>query len=341
MAQKNGKQDMSLILTPENIRKEAVRLGMEDRIDGNPDEAVSTLHRLKPLSSILQGDYDLQGSRWLRGKAFLSPSSLAHRSYLYLQGLASIDFPREHFTRRSGLDSYLIALTFSGEGCLEYEGKTYNIKPGEGFLIDCRKDHYYRATGKSGWGYHIIHFDGFAAADYFLQIKNGGGVKFSADQAFDSYLDELYEVNNAAGLRAEALSSCILTNMLTAILKTLPEFEAGAIPEKILDVRRFLDEHFAEDISLDLLADRFAVSKFHLSRLFRQHIGRSPKEYLIATRLSNAKALLHFTTLTMSAIAEAVGFADNSHFYAIFRKYEGSSPAAYRRQWTGRGSEDK
>jgi hypothetical protein len=150
-----------------------------------------------PLRKIIQGDFNLTGSHIIRSKRFNSPTALARRSFFYLQNMASINFPANHFTRRSGLDSYLMALTFLGEGHLEYEGKIYILKPGEGFIIDCMLPHYYNANSRAGWGYHIIHFSGFAMKDYFSQIRNGGGIKFTLGEKDRMYalLDRLYDVN--------------------------------------------------------------------------------------------------------------------------------------------------
>jgi AraC-like DNA-binding protein len=292
-----------------------------------------------PLRKISQGDFDLTGSHVIRSKRISSPTALARRSYFYLQNMASINFPANYFTRRSGLDSYLLGLTFSGEGHLEYEGKTYIIKPGEGFLIDCSLPHYYNATSRAGWGYHIIHFSGFAMKDYFSQIRNGGGLKFSIDEKSRMYalLDRLYDVNTEFNKQSEFLTSCILTNMLTEIMESVSSLDTTEAPEKIKQIRSYIEEHYAEDISLEKLADLFALSMYHLCREFKRYIGQSPNEYLIRTRINNAKALLlHAGDMNVGDIAREVGFADNTHFFAVFKRYESLSPAKYRKQWACR-----
>jgi AraC-like DNA-binding protein len=292
-----------------------------------------------PLRKISQGDFDLTGSHVIRSKRINSPTALARRSYFYLQNMASINFPANYFTRRSGLDSYLLGLTFSGEGYLEYEGKAYSIKPGEGFIIDCSLPHYYYAVSRAGWGYHIIHFSGFAMKDYFSQIRNSDGLKFSFDTngRMDAFVDRLYEINKEFNKQSELLTSCLLTNMLTEIMKSMSSFDTTEAPEKIKQLRSYIEEHYAEDISLEKLADLFALSMYHLCREFKRYIGQSPNEYLIRTRINNAKSLLlHAEDMNVSDIARKVGFADNTHFFAVFKKYESLSPAKYRRQWACR-----
>jgi AraC-like DNA-binding protein len=291
--------------------------------------------KIPGFSEVLQGDYDLSGSRTLRLVPLFSPSALARRSYFYLQGLLAVDFPSSHYTKRTGVDSYLMALTFSGKGELEYEGKSYTLEPDEGFIIDCKKPHYYYAASHSGWGYHIIHFDGYAMGDYYSQIKHSNSVKFAFphESPFFSFFEQLYAVNNQRSRQSEMLTSCIIANMITEIMKTLSTFDIENAPEKLKDIRDYFDEHYSEDINLDGLASLFSVSKYHLCREFKKYMGQSPNKYLITSRINNAKAMLHFTDMRIADIAQAVGFADNTHFFQIFREYENTSPAEYRRKW--------
>jgi AraC-like DNA-binding protein len=303
------------------------RKGLRLNADSIPDN--------DPLGRIVQCEFDLSGARLIRSRRFGSPSPLARRSYFYLQNMATINFPGNYFTRRSGLKSYLMALTFSGEGQLEYEGKKYMLRPNEGFIIDCRVPHYCRAASRLGWAYHIVHFEGFAMTDYFTQIRRGRGIQFSFshDNPMYSLLDELYDANREFNNRSEFLTSCILTNMITEIMKAMSIFDTVEAPEKIKNIRDYIEEHYAESISLEGLSDIFALSMYHLSREFKKYIGQSPGVYLRMIRIANAKALLHSTDMKIDGIAREVGFADNTHFFEVFKKYEHISPAAYRRQW--------
>jgi AraC-like DNA-binding protein len=334
----HGKIPATISFFAENIRflagypKEVKYMGAEENILLNP----ALIPERDPLRKIFQGDFNLSGSHVIRSKRFNSPSALARRSYFYLQNMASINFPANYFTRRSGLDSYLMGLTFSGEGHLEYEEKNYALKSGEGFIIDCTLPHYYKTSSRAGWGYHIVHFSGFAMKDYFSQIRNGGGIKFTFGEKDRMYtlLDRLYDANKEFNKQSEFLTSCILTNMLTEIMKSMSSFDTTEAPEKIKRIRSYIEEHYAEDISLEKLENLFALSMYHLCREFKRYIGQSPNEYLIRTRINNAKSLLlHAGNMNVGDIAREVGFADNSHFFAIFKKYERLSPAKYRKQW--------
>jgi AraC-like DNA-binding protein len=280
-------------------------------------------------------EFDLGGIRTLRLVRLFSPTALARRSYFYLQVLSSMLSPSHHYTRRNSFDSYLLTMTFAGQGHLEYENKSYTLNPGQGFIIDCKKPHYYCAGSRQGWGYHIIHFNGFAMADYFSRIKAGGGIIFPCVEGskLPKLFEELYNANDRISGRAELLTSWYLTDMLTSLILTLPEHDTGEEPERIAEIRGFIDENYRETLSLDALADRFAISKYHLCRVFKRRTGHSPHEYLTDVRIANAKALLHATDMKIADIAMEAGFTNNPHFFEIFRKYEGISPAEYRKRY--------
>ncbi|MDR2303258.1 MAG: AraC family transcriptional regulator [Treponema sp.] len=283
---------------------------------------------------ILSGDFDLTGAIMKRGREFI-PSPMARRSYFYLQLISTSQFPKNHYTIRRGVNSYLLASTFSGKGELQYEGKSYTLEPGESFLIDCRKPHQYRAASREGWGYHIIHFDGFAMRDYFSRIEQGKSVKFafSPESPFPSLLEKLFGVNAEQSGRNEMLSSCLLTNMLTEIMLTLPDYDSEEIPRKIREVRDYIQENFAGSVHLEELSGRFYISKYYLCHEFKKYTGLSPNEYLITVRLNKARGLLQFSDLRICEIGELTGFASLNHFFYTFKKHEGISPSEYRKRW--------
>lgn len=98
----------------------------------------------------------------------------------------------------------------------------------------------------------------------------------------------------------------------------------------IAAVLEYIGEHYASDLSLSDLCATAAVSAGHLNYLFRTTVGVSPMEYLRRHRLDRAKLMLEETDLSISDIAEAVGYRDAFHFSRTFRRVEGLAPSRYR-----------
>ena len=96
-------------------------------------------------------------------------------------------------------------------------------------------------------------------------------------------------------------------------------------------VNRFIDENLTEPI---LLKDMSAVaqrSTAYFCRAFKRTFGRTPHAYLIDRRVKFAGDLMLRSGAPLSEIAQAAGFADQSHFCRHFRQVTGETPAAWRR----------
>ena len=97
-------------------------------------------------------------------------------------------------------------------------------------------------------------------------------------------------------------------------------------------IRRYIDNHFKEDLTLDYLARLAHLNKYYLSHSFRREFGTSPINYLISRRVEESRFLLRKTDHSLSLIAEILGFSSLSYFSQCFRRAEGISPTEYRKQ---------
>ena len=96
-------------------------------------------------------------------------------------------------------------------------------------------------------------------------------------------------------------------------------------------VRRYIDNHYKEQLTLDLLAVAANVNKYYLAHAYKQVYGISPINHMIARRVQEAKRLLIETDLSLSQISVILGFSSPSYFSQRFRKSEGISPVDYRK----------
>ena len=102
--------------------------------------------------------------------------------------------------------------------------------------------------------------------------------------------------------------------------------------DRILTMMAFIQENFAEKLTLEQIADAAAVSTRECLRCFRSAIGQSPMEYLIDYRVRAAKKLLESTDLSITEIALRCGFNSNSYFTKLFHRTCGKTPNAYRKE---------
>jgi len=98
----------------------------------------------------------------------------------------------------------------------------------------------------------------------------------------------------------------------------------------ILDAVKFMENHVADPMSLPDLALAAGVSERQLNRLFQQKLGRSTMGYYRDLRLDKARNLLTNSSLPLTEIAYATGFANSSHFSRLFSEYFGRAPSSFR-----------
>ncbi|HEY3971760.1 MAG TPA: helix-turn-helix domain-containing protein [Candidatus Sulfotelmatobacter sp.] len=110
-----------------------------------------------------------------------------------------------------------------------------------------------------------------------------------------------------------------------------PKNYGGLSPATANRIREYIDSHLQENIALEVLAGIAQLSVHHFAREFRQSVGVSPHSYIVRRRVERAKELLRTTDLSLSEIANASGFADQSHFTRHFRRLTGISPGLARR----------
>jgi AraC family transcriptional regulator len=96
-------------------------------------------------------------------------------------------------------------------------------------------------------------------------------------------------------------------------------------------LNEYISAHLVDDISLVDLAGIAQLSPFHFARAFKRSFGDPPHRYFLRRRIEFAKTLLENPGLSVTEIAQAVGFADPASFTAAFRRSVGTTPTAYRR----------
>lgn len=132
-------------------------------------------------------------------------------------------------------------------------------------------------------------------------------------------------------LFAESASLAVLARLLAAPEASAPAPARGRrLSAGELDrVTAHVEAHLASDLSVAALAAELGMSGFAFAKLFKATTGTTPHRFVVARRLERATALLA-GSLSLSAIALAVGFSSQSHFTEAFRRARGTTPARFR-----------
>ena len=92
----------------------------------------------------------------------------------------------------------------------------------------------------------------------------------------------------------------------------------------------YLDSHSHEKVPLEFVSSLCGLTRFEFSRMFRQHLGITFREYLNQCRINKAIELLDNSNAQITDVASVVGIPDPSYFTRSFRKQTGMTPSEYR-----------
>lgn len=140
----------------------------------------------------------------------------------------------------------------------------------------------------------------------------------------DSLLDRLSAHATFAGVKEE------LTSITYQIFEQINRKLANKEVAELRKVKAYMEEHFAENITLESIAAMIYMNPYYFSSFFKKHTGKNFKQYLTEERMKHAIRLLLDTDLMIYEIAERVGYNNARHFSDMFKKLYGKLPQEYR-----------
>ena len=239
-------------------------------------------------------------------------------------------------------DFYEIYYFLSGDVEYRVEGKTYVLQKGDLLLIS--PGIFHQPVVRPGVPYERIvlwihrgYFSRFAdlGIDLSACFDPGGAVllqpgayqrstlamqmeELCAEQRGDKYGKDLY---------CHALFIQIMTQINRLTAATAPEKSPQPEPELVAQVLAYIAAHYQEKLTLQQLADRFYVSKYHLSHTFSSQVGTSIYRYILLKRLLAARELIT-DGISPSEASQSCGFPDYANFYRAFKAEYGINPGS-------------
>ena len=137
------------------------------------------------------------------------------------------------------------------------------------------------------------------------------------------------------------LMLALLDRVLTITGSTSLRVPVDAEPASLgLQVQEYIDQHYNEPLTLQMLGDVLHASPYYLSHVFKEVSGYSPMQYLTRRRIGEAQNLLTKTDLPISRISEMVGYETQNYFNQQFSKHIGMPPGKFRQTLGGEHGED-
>ena len=214
---------------------------------------------------------------------------------------------------------WLLQYVVSGKGHFKINGKNYSIIAGNTFVIPPYVETYYEADCKDPWEYIWI---GFNKSDRVKVIFDDVIYAPSAQHIFE----DMKRCSDMYSGRTEFLCSKIW--QLIAEISD----KKNVVHDYIKQALSIINSEYMLDITVQNIADRIGLERTYFSNRFKNVVGISPKEYIIRTRMEQAKLLLRKHGYGVSLTALSVGYSDTYTFSKMFKRYFGISPSGYVNQ---------
>lgn len=237
-------------------------------------------------------------------------------------------------------EHYVIGFIEGGKRHLWCKSGEYELSQGDLILFNPRDSHYCTPLDGQALDYRAVNISiatmkkavhEIAGREYIPNFKQN--VLHQSDMT--CALGDVYHaiVTNAPKLQKEEAFFFLIEQLLSECAEPLEEAEHLVPNMQIKRLCDYMEEYFAENITLDELLSMTSFSKSYLLRSFTKQIGVSPYRYLQTIRLGKAKKFLEDGMLPIDA-SLAAGFSDQSHFTNYFKEFIGLTPKQYQRIFT-------
>lgn len=252
--------------------------------------------------------------------------------YIVGIGVDAWQFPVE---RHEGYEYPQLFVTREGEGEIYFEGRHVRLVPNSVFYLPPHCPHEYQAVTKS-WYVDWICFDGTHVMDILEQWQVNRFLYFlnCGAERIHELMEKAYYMIKSDKQYGNYYASALLYDILLEYKKLADNkfpYISKESPDAVARVLRFMEDNYQKPLKLADIAQTAEMSEQHICRLFKKNIKTSPIDYLNQIRINQAKELLSYSDSTIAEIAANVGFSDSSYFSVVFKKYEGISPAEYKK----------
>ena len=239
-----------------------------------------------------------------------------------------------------------------GSALYNYKGKLTPVTKGDYFIIDCNTEHRMiydncecdnfecvvctfmpefidsSLLGSTGindiFKNYAINLLPYSPNGFYAFHDEGTEIKRLLSQMLDEYQS-----------KRDGYLSFLRTYLILLILFSIRKVDivTANYDERILEIVEYVNVHYNEQITLEMLCQKFFCTLSNISILFQTHVGITYTEYLRRTRINASCRLLANTQKTINIIANDVGYADVKTFRKHFKAHTGITPTMFRQKY--------
>lgn len=233
-----------------------------------------------------------------------------------------------------------VAFFWQGSGHVVLDGKDYPVQTGDIMVFNAGRAHCEYSDEDNPLSFYFTAYDKLTLPNLpqnqlfsgdVPPILHTGTMADTFYNLFGVVLKELEEDKDFGYEIAQATAKIIVMHLFRLLNQSYSAKDLLQANKVLQDALKYIDDHYEEEISLDLLACECMVSKYYLSHLFTKRMGRSVGRYILEKRIFTAKKLLSGTEHSVDQIAQQCGFADSAYFCRLFKKETDLTPTQFRK----------
>lgn len=175
-------------------------------------------------------------------------------------------------------------------------------------------------------------------------------VRMAFMQLISRLLRELYELDPDGGPLLFTYSPYERVNELRTMSQMIAWLKEEVFPaisrhimlrrkdsnhQSITTVQQYIEQHYDDDLSQPMMAELAGMPPSHFSHIFKEELGMTFSDYLIAYRMEKAKELLISTDMKVAEIADKLRYNNSQNFIRVFKRIHGATPGDFRASWAG------
>lgn len=224
-----------------------------------------------------------------------------------------------------------------GNGEFLVDNTRFKVQQDDLIIINPNVSHTEIGEEGSPFEYIVLGIDGlqFVSEDqdipYNYSVHNYQNYKHEILFYLRTLVLEVKDEDESFEAICQNLIEILIMNMVRRTKKKLVFASTKKISKECRFIEQYINEHFQEDITLQILSDLTYLNKYYIVHAFKSYKGTSPINYLISKRIEEAKSLLATTNYSVSKISDMIGFSSQSYFSQVFKKETNMSPNQYRK----------
>ncbi len=269
-------------------------------------------------------------------------TAFSSHNELYVQYLKSEN--KHNMSVQHYHDTYEIYLQLSGKRYLFYDNTCYTLERGDLAIFAPFDIHYAESRESDYYERYVVNFrleDMSKILDsgefHLLKQKiNPCVVHLTEDrtQKVFELIKRVDEYYNRKGLFSDKLVYSAMLQLLVYVAECIDDETATdgeKISPQIIEVMKYINKHYAEDLNLDNISDIACMSKYHLCRKFKEATGATLLQYINNVRLTKVHSMLINTDMPIEEIAECTGFSSSMQLTRVFKSVYNIPPRTFRK----------